>query len=113
MRLFSRESFILSGHGVCEYQLAQNMFHDYDITPHTICEMNNRHNICQMVLNSNCIALLPAYGIPRNTDILVCRPDKHYYRYMQLFTPKKKNVYSAEMGTLKNMLIETYLHSYD
>lgn len=42
MRLFSRESFILSGHGVCEYQLAQNMFHDYDITPHTTCEMNNR-----------------------------------------------------------------------
>ena len=113
MRLFSRESFILSGHGVCEYLLAQNMFRDYDIAPHTICEMNNRHNICQMVLNSNSIALLPAYGIPRNTDILVCRPDKHYYRYMQLFTPKKKNVYSAEMGALKNMLIETYLHSYD
>ncbi|MFR5730828.1 MAG: LysR family transcriptional regulator [Clostridium sp.] len=31
MRLFSRESFILSGHGVCEYLLAQNMFHDYNI----------------------------------------------------------------------------------
>ena len=112
MRLFSGERFALSARNTLEYQLSQDLFRDYKIDTHIICERSNRYNLCQMVMNNFCLAILPQYGIPRNMGLLICKPDRPYYRYMQVFVKKGKSI-PKEVFIFKDMLIDSYLHFYD
>ena len=112
MGLFSGEDFALSPRDTCDYQLAQAIFRDYHMNARVICELNSTHAICQMVLEGVCLSISPAYCVPRDIGILVCRPARPYYRYLLCFQHKKRHP-SAEETTLMNMLCDAYSHYYD
>lgn len=112
MALFSDENFALAPHDTCDYQIAQRLFRDYHINANVICELNNTLSICQMVMDELCLSVIPAYCIPRDMGLLVCRPPQPHYRYLLYFQHKDRKL-SKEESAFLNMLIEAYNHYYD
>ena len=112
MSLFCNENFTLSPHDTCDYQIAQRLFHDHHMNANVICELNNTLSLCQMVMDGLCLSVIPAYCIPRNMGLLVCRPPQPYYRYLLCFQHKGQKM-SKEGIALLGMLIDTYNHYYE
>ncbi len=82
--VFRNERFILAPADTIERQLINRLFHDYQIQPQILFEINRTLQICQMLKEEEAITIQPEFCIPRDMDLVVCRPDRSYCRYMQL-----------------------------
>lgn len=112
MSLFSNESYSLAPRDTCDYQIAFKMFNDYHMNAGVVCELNSTIAQCRMVLQGLCLSVIPSYCIPRDMGLLVCRPDKPYYRYM-LCLQRKDRRPSQDEKMLMNLLKDAYDHYYD
>ena len=112
MSLLFNESFALAPHDTSDYQIAAQLLSDYHMNAHIICELNNTHSLCQMVMNGICLSILPSYCVPRDMGLLVCRPPHPYYRYL-LYLQRREHKPSKEESTFLTMLFNTYKHYYD
>lgn len=110
--LFANENFALSPRDTCDYQIALRLFNDYHMNAGVVCELNSTIALCRMVLQGLCLSVIPSYCIPRDMGLLVCRPDKPYYRYMLCLQRKDRHPSQDELN-LMNLLTDTYAHYYD
>ena len=112
MSLFANENFALTPRNTCDYQLADQIFHDYSMNASITWEINNTQTLCQMVLDGICLSVIPSYCIPRDLGLLVCQPSRPYYRYM-LCIKRKGHTASPEESSLLNMVYDHYVHFYE
>ena len=112
MSLFSNESYSLAPRDTCDYQIAFKMFNDYHMNAGVVCELHSTIAQFRMVLQGLCLSVTPSYCIPRDMALLVCRPDKPYYRYM-LCLQRKDRRPSQDEKMLMNLLKDAYDHYYD
>lgn len=112
MSLFANENFALTPRNTCDYQLADQIFHDYSMNASITWEINNTQTLCQMVLDGICLSAIPSYCIPRDLGLLVCQPPRPYYRYM-LCMKRKGHTASPEESSLLNMVYDHYVHFYE
>ena len=112
MSLFANEAFALAPRDTSDHQVAQAIHRDYHMNAHIVCELNSTPSICQMVRDGLCLSFIPAYCIPRDMGLLVCRPPEPYYRYILYFQHKNHHA-SPEEAMLMNMLLDAYNHYYD
>lgn len=84
MHLFQNSNIVLSPRDTSDYRIALRVIKDYQMNANVACELNDTEALCRMVLQSSYISIIPGFCVPRNMGLLVCQPDKPYYRYLLL-----------------------------
>ncbi len=110
--VFQRDKFVVCAPHTVEYAIIKRMFNDYGIKPDILCEINLTRQACQMVESGVALTIQPDFCIPRDMNILVCQPDKPYYRYMQLVYHKRRVLSKDEKQFIKSLKY-AYEHWYD
>lgn len=106
--IFQDEQYILAPNDTIERQLIDRLFHDYNINPQILFEINRTNQICQMIKEEGAITIQPAFCVPRDMDLVICKPDISYCRYMQLiyrttthFTQEERQLMKAVRNAYK------------
>ncbi len=107
LHLFRGSNLVLSPRDTSDYRLALRVVKDYEMDTNIICELNDTQALCQMVLQTPCISIIPEFCVPRNMNLLVCQPDKTYYRYMLLLYHKDSPP-SPEAASLLELIHNFY-----
>ena len=111
MSKLADEKWVLTPRDTIDHVLAARMHADYSLHPHIAYEINDTASITRMVMTGSYVAAIPEYCIPRNQDVLVCRPPKDYYRYL-VFIQSNEHQPSMSEISLINQTIERYLDFY-
>lgn len=112
MKLFTDQRFTLSPQVTYNYQIAQQIFQDYNMNATVICELNSTISQCNMVLEGLCLSVMPSYCVPRNMGLLVCRPSHPYYHYMLCIRHENYKP-SKEVSVFLDLLLNAYTNYYD
>lgn len=110
--LFQNDKFIVPAIDTVDYQLCKQVFTDYHMEPEIFWAVNLLYQPFKMVEKGTCLTIQPGFTVPRNMDILVCKPDRPYFRYTQLIHKKSRSPSRDEQLLLKQIK-NAYLHWYD
>lgn len=110
--LFKDEKFIIAPRDTVEYGLIMQSFIDHQIEPNIVLEINRTQQACQMVVDGVALTIQPSFCIPRNMNLLVCRPEPACVRYMMLAYCKGRKLRKEEQ-LLIDAIKYKYMHWYD
>jgi len=109
--VFRRDSYIIGAPDTVEYAIIQKLFEEYRIKPNILCEINLTRQACQMAIDNCAITLQPAFCVPRDMGLLVCKPDRPYCRYLLLLYQKNR-LLTKEEGLFIKSIQYFYDHWY-
>ena len=101
--VFKDAGFILAPSDTIEAEIIQRLFNDYDITPEILFEINRTRDISQMVRDGMGITIQPEFCVPRDMELVVCRPTREYHRYMHLIYRSNTRLSKEELMLLKSI----------
>lgn len=99
--VFANESYILAPPDTIESVLFQQIFSDYHISPTILFEINRTRYICQLIKDEHAITIQPESCVPRDMDLVICKPLKEYHRYMHLIHRKNMKFNTEEKELIK------------
>ncbi len=105
---FKDDKFVIAPSDTVEYSLIKRIFSDYHITPNIAFEINRTRQACQMVIDGMALTVQPSFCVPRDMNLLVCKPTTSYCRYMALVYRKDRKL-QREV----HLLIDEIKSAYD
>lgn len=112
LSLLKDEKYIIAAPDTVDHQIIKRIFKDYEMDPEILWMVNLIRPPCQMVQEGVGLTIQPSFSVPRDMDILVCRPDRPYHRYVQLIY-KKDHALTREEQFLIKQIRHAYVHWYD
>ncbi|WP_215696269.1 LysR family transcriptional regulator [Clostridium sp. MCC353] len=101
--VFKDAGFILAPSDTIEAEIIQRLFNDHNIIPEILFEINRTRDISQMVREGMGISIQPEYCVPRDMELVVCRPERAYHRYMHLIYRANTRLSKEETMLLKSV----------
>ena len=111
---FQQDRFILSPKETSDGSIALQILNEYCRSYHVLCYINNTSAIMEMVKHQMGVTLmpLPAFiSVPACRDLYWCRPQKLFFRYVQL-VHRKDHVFTALENTLLSRMQELYANDH-
>lgn len=109
---FRHEKYAIAAPDTTDYEIIQRIFNDYQLEPDILFEINLTRQPCQMVQDGLALHIQSSFCVPRDMNILVCRPEHAYKRYVQMIYKKNRKLCKEEKLLLK-CIRNGYQHWYD
>ena len=106
--LFKNDKFVIAPSDTIEHSIIRRIFSDNHIAPNIVFEINLTRQACQMALDGVALTIQPSFCIPRDMDLLVCKPITPYMRYMTIVYRKDRKLRKEE-----RQLIDAIKYAYD